>query len=64
MTRYVVERKGQLFVCEDDIRFPIERRRRMTRLDTDEIERRFPGLIAQSITDGLVPARFSLSRVP
>jgi hypothetical protein len=55
VTRYVIERKGQLYLVEDDIRFPLERRARKIKMTADEIERRWPGLLERAVADGLVP---------
>ena len=56
VTRYVIERNGCLYLVEDDIRFPLERRARKIKMTADEIERRWPGLLAAAVADGLVPA--------
>jgi hypothetical protein len=56
VTRYVIMRSGRLVLCEDDIRFKADCYRRMTKMTIAQLDRQWPGLLDQSIADGLLPA--------
>jgi hypothetical protein len=49
-------------LCVDDLRREFGSRPKRKRVTPIEIERRWPGLLARSIADGLVPPRYAVTR--